>query len=440
MRRPQAASSLFRKTPMPVLEGCKHSLDIEVPVDEVRRETERVVSDIQKKAHLPGFRPGKAPVSIIRTRFGQQIRQEVLEQLVPKAFHKRADEEHLKIVGTPSVTDVHFHDNEPLRFKAEFEVMPEYELGEYRDLPVEYEDPVVTDDDVNARLEEVRERRAEYVNEDPRPIQDGDFALVSLESIAGVDGKPIKNDEMMLHIGDPETFAEFTENLRGVTPVEEREIDVTYPEDYGEERIAGKTVRFRVEVKGIRRKEVPELNDDFAQDVGDFQTVDELRDAIRKSIYAERQYTAQRQAKDTLIDEMIKRHDFPVPDAFVERQIELTVENYVRRLAGQGVDPRQLNLDWRKIKESQRDRAIHDVKASLLIDRVADAEAIHATQDEVDREVQRLARSEREPVAAMRIKLEKDGGLARIANHIRTEKTLNFLFENARKSPKPASA
>jgi trigger factor len=421
---------------MPVLEGCKHTLDIEVPVEEVQRETERVVSDIQKKAHLPGFRPGKAPVSIIRTRFGQQIRQEVLEQLLPKAFNRRADADHLKVVGTPSVTEVHFHDNEPLRFKAEFEVMPEFELGEYRNIPVEYEDPEVTDDEVNARIEEIRDRKAEYINEDPRPIQDGDFAVVSLESIGGVEGEPIKNDEMMLHIGDAETFPEFTENLRGVTPGEERELEITYPEDYAQERIAGKTVRFRVNVKGIRRKETPELNDEFARDLGDFQTLEELREQIRKSIYSEKQYSAQRDAKDKAVEDLVSRHEFPVPEAWVERQIELTVENHIRRLAGQGIDPRKLNLDWTKIKESQRDKAVHDVKASLLLERVADAESIHATQDEVDREVQRLARSEREPVAATRMKLEKDGSLGRIANHIRTEKTLSFLFENARKLPK----
>jgi trigger factor len=421
---------------MPVLEGCKHTLDIEVPVDEVKRETERVIADIQKKAQLPGFRPGKAPVSIIRTRFGQQIRQEVLEQLLPKAFNRRADADHLKVVGTPSVTDVHFHDNEPLRFTAEFEVMPEFELAEYRDVPVEYEDPEVTEDEVNARIEELRERKAEYVNQDPRPIQDGDFAVVSLHSIGGIEGEPIKNDEMMLHIGDAETFTEFTENLRGVTPGEEREFEVTYPEDYAQERIAGKTIRFHVDVKGIRRKETPELNDEFARDLGDFQTLEELREQVRKSLYAEKQYSAQREAKDKVLEELIKRHEFPVPETWVERQIELTVENHIRRLAGQGLDPRKLNLDWTKIKESQRERAVRDVKASLLVERIADAESIHATQDEVDRDVQRLARAEREPVAAMRMKLEKDGGLGRIANHIRTEKTLNFLFENARKLPK----
>jgi trigger factor len=424
---------------MPVIEGCKHSLEIEVPVEDVKAETERVLSNIQKRATLPGFRPGKAPASIIRTRFSETIRQEVLEHLVPKAFRARTEQDNLRVVGTPNLTEVHFHDNEPLRFKAEFEVAPDLELKEYRDLPVEYEDAQVADEDVNQRIEQLRERKADYVNLDPRPIEDGDFAVVHLKSIAGIDGEPIDNDEMMLHIGDAETFPEFTENLRGVSPGETREFDVKYPDDYPQERIAGKTVRFHAEVKGIRKKELPELNDEFAQDLGDYQTIDELRDAVRKAILAERTYEAQRQAKDKLVDELVNRHEFPVPEAYVDRQIEVDVEQRVRALAAQGVDPRNLKLDWNKVRESARERAVHAVKASLLLEQVAEREAIHATQDEVDRELQRIAKAEREPVAALRMKYEKDGTLGRIANHIRTEKTLNFLFENARKVPKPAA-
>ena len=421
---------------MPVTEGLKHTLEIEVPVDEVRRETERIISEIQKRAKLPGFRPGKAPASIIRTRFAEQIRQDVLESLLPKAFNKRAEEEHLHVVGRPGVTEVHFHEGEPLRFKAEFEVAPQFEIADYRELPVEYDEPQVTDEEVAPRIESIRERKADYLNEDPRPLADGDYAVVHLQSVGGIEGPPIDNDDMMLHIGNPETFPEFTENLRGVSPGEEREFEVRYPDDYGEERIAGKSVRFHVTVKGLRRKEVPELNDEFAQDLGDYQTLDELRDAVRKAILAEKTYEAQREAKDKLVEELVKRHDFPVPEAWVDRQTEIAVENRLRALAAQGADLKKLNVDWSRVRESHRERAAHDVRASLLLERVANAENIHATNDEVDREVQRIARQEREPVAALKLKYEKDGTLDRIASHIRTEKTLNFLFENARKLPK----
>jgi trigger factor len=429
---------------MALVEGCKHSLELTVPVAEVERETERVVAEIQKKVKLPGFRPGKAPVGLVKSRFAADIRQDVLEKLVPRVFRAAIEKDNLQMVGQPDITDVHFHAGEPLRFKAEFEVAPTFDLQDYRGLVVNYAEPEVSDADVAARLEELREQKAEYVNEEPRPLADGDHALVSLESLSGVAEK-ISQDELMLKIGDESTMPAFTENLRGAAPDESREFDVTYPEDYERKPLAGRTVRFRATVKAVRRKEPPELNDEFAKDLGDYQTLDELRDAVRKSILREREHRAQEDAKHRLIDKLVDLHDFPVPTAYVDRQIEINVENQLRAMAGQGIDPRSIKLDWQKVRETQKDKAARDVKASLLLDKVADREAIGATQEEIDREVQRIARQQREAVAVVRAKLQKDGALGRIAGHIRTEKTLNFLFEHARKeaaksnSPESAS-
>jgi trigger factor len=193
-------------------------------------------------------------------------------------------------------------------------------------------------------------------------------------------------------------------------------------------------VKFRAVVKGVRRKELPELNDEFAQDLGDYRNMEEVKEAIRKGIFSQRQYDAQQEAKNKIIDKLVDKHEFPVPQVFVERQIENRLEQSLRGLAAQGVDPRSLKLDWEKAKESQREKAIREVKASLLLSRVAEREAIHATREEVDKEVERAARQQREPVAAVQMKFEKDGTLGRLANHIQTEKTLNFLFEHARKT------
>lgn len=418
---------------MPLIEGCKHEIEIIVPLDEVNHETEHVIADVRKKAHLPGFRPGKAPASIIKSRFKDAIRQDVLEHILPKAFRKKADEEHWNVVGTPNVTDIHFHDGEPLRFKAEFEVAPDFEVSNYRGVEVPYAEPQVSDEDVDKRIEEIRERKAEYVNEDPRPLASGDHTVVSVESVSGVEGEPIRSDEMPLHLGNPETLPEFNEHLVGMSPDDEKEFDVTYPADYGQERLAGKTVRFKVKVKSVRRKELPELNDEFARDLGDYQNLDELRDAIRKAIFAEREYAAQQEAKGKIVDVLVKSHEFPVPNAYIDFQIENNVRRSVREITGRDMDPRSLNLDWAKLREQQGERATQDVKASLLLEKVADVESIHATNEEVDRELQRIAKAEREAVAALRMRFEKDGTLGRIASRIRTEKVLSFLFEHARK-------
>jgi trigger factor len=417
-----------------LVEGCKHSLEISIPVPDVESELGRVTADVQKRAKLPGFRPGKAPTSIIRKQFAGDIRQQVLENLIPSFLQRQFEAENLNVVGTPDIKDVHFHDGEPLRFKAEFEVVPEIELGDYRGVEVPYAEPQVSEEDIDKRVEELREQKAQYVNVDPRPVEDGDHAVVALESLSGVDGDPVKTDEMVLEIGGEDTFPAFTENLRGVTPGEEREFDVIYPEDYGAKKLAGKTVKFHATLKGIRRKELPDVNDEFAQDLGDYRDVGELREAIRKSIFSQREFETQQEAKNKIVDKLVDAHDFPIPEVFVERQVKNRMEQTLRAMAGEGVDPRSIKLDWKKVMETQREKALREVKASMLLSKVSEREAINATRDEVDREVERAARQQKEPVAALRMKFEKDGTLGRIASHIQTEKTLTFLFEQARKT------
>jgi trigger factor len=417
-----------------LVEGCKHSLAISIPVEVVETETSRVVDDIQKRAKLQGFRPGKAPANLIRKQFAGDIRQKVLESLIPVHLQKQLDAENLSVVGTPDIGDIHFHASEPLKFTATFEVYPTVELGEYHNVEVPYHDPEVTDADIATRIDEIREQKAQYINIDPRPVVDGDFAVVSLESLAGVEGEPVKTDEMVLEIGATETFAAFTENLRGLTPGDEKDFEVAYPEDYGSEKLAGKTVKFHAVLKGLRRKELPDLDDEFAQELGDYRTVDELKEAVRKAIFSQRQSEAQQEARNRIMDKLVDAHDFPVPEAFVERQIKTRVEQRLRAMAEQGIDPLKLKLDWDKVKESQRDKAIREVKASILLGKVSERESIHATRDEVDAEVEKVARQQRKPVAAVHMEFEKDGTLGRIASHIQTDKTLNFLFEHARKT------
>ena len=414
-------------------ENCKRTIEITVPAAEVDQETERVVGSLRGRAKLPGFRPGKVPANIIRTRFAGEIREEVVRSLVPKHFHKRAEDQNLRVVGTPDIVDVHYHAGEPLTFKAEFEVLPEFELQDYRGLTVPYREPEVTEEQVAKRLEELREQKAEFINETPRPAADGDYVVVSLEAAGQVEERLRKQDEVVVEIGGADTLEAFTTNLRGMSPGEEKEFDVSYPEDFGDAKLAGRTVRFQARITGLRRKELPALNDAFAADLGDFKDLEELRAEVRKGLQREQEYLAQQRAKSQLVEQLVKAHDFPVPEALVERQIQGQVEQYLRSLSAQGVDLETVKLDWNKVRDSQRERALGEVKASMLLDRIAEREAIQITNEEVDHEVQRVARQGREAVAVTRRRLEEDGGLRRIALRIRTEKTLNFLFEHARK-------
>jgi trigger factor len=424
-----------------LIEGCKHQLEITIPSDAVTAEIERAAGTIQKKAHLKGFRPGKAPLSIVKQNFGGEIRQEAIDKLIPDFLEKAVEKEGLAVVSRPNVKDLHWHDDNEVHFKVEFEVNPTFELGEYRGLRVPYAEPVVTEEDIEQRLTEIRESKAEFVNVDPRPAQDGDHCLVALESISGVEGEPVRQDELNIEIGGKDTFEAFSNALRGAQPGDVVQAEITYPEEYAAPRLAGKTVQFNVTLKTIRLKELPELNDEFAKDLGDFQELGELKDEVRKSIFREREYVAQTEAKNKLVDALVDAHVFPVPEVFVDRQVESIVEGRLRELAGQGVDVKKLKLNWEEIRTAQMERATRDVRGSLLLGRIADVESIHVTEDEMDAQVQAVARSRREPVAAVRKQLTEDGTLNRIASRMRTDKVLNYLFEHAvKEAPAPAAA
>jgi trigger factor len=404
-----------------------------VGILEIAAETERVAAQYQQQVRLPGFRPGKAPASMVKTKFAADIKQQVVENLVPKVFRAYAEKEKLNVVGQPSVTDIHYHEGEPMKLKAEFEVAPEFELTVYKGIEVPYDQPTVSDEDIEARLNAIREQKADYVNIDPRAVANGDFAVVALKSLAGVDGPPIDQDELMLEVGGEETLPEFNTALLGMNPGEDKEVDVAYPEDYGAERLAGKTVKFHLTLKMLRRKELPDANDDFAKDIGDYQSIAEVRDEIRKSILREREFVAQQEAKNKVVEKIVETHAFPVPDAYIDHQIKANLETRLRELAGQGADLSKLKLDWEKVREAQSEQATKEVRASLLLDKIAERESIVVTEDEMDREIQKVARAEREPVPTVRKKLEEKGGLNQLAARIRTDKTLNLLFDEAKK-------
>jgi trigger factor len=411
---------------------CKRSLEFEIPLDQVEKAEEQATESIKGRVRLPGFRPGKAPMSIVKSRFQSEIRSEVIETLVPKAFRERVSKEEIKVIGTPDIKELHFEAGEPIRFKAEFEVAPEIELGTYRGLPVQYVEPTVIDEEIDHRLESMRETKAEYVNIDPRPIENGDFVVIHLRSIEGL-AEPVDQDDLQLEVGGADTLPTFTEQMLGTEPGQTKEFDLTYPEDYGSERLAGKTVKFELTPKTIRKKELPALDDEFARDLGDYQSLEELKESIRKAIFHEKQLAAQQTAKEAILDKLVESHEFPVPETYVDYQIENQTRSRLRELTGQDVDLSKLKLDWKEIREKQHDKAVRNVKAALLLDKIAEAEGVHVTKDEIDHELQHIARRERETVPAIRARFEKDGTISRIADNMRTEKTLSLLFEQATK-------
>ena len=420
-------------SPAEAKDNCVREVEVEVAAEIVARETETIVEKFRGAARLPGFRKGKVPASIIRGRFAEEVKNEVVDVLVPRYFREEVKKLGLEPVSSPRVTDLSLNDGEPLRFKASFEVMPEIELGAYQELRAENKGVSVSDQDVEHALEHLREQNATYSPIEGRPLTDGDWAQVSFRGAPkSGDAKPVSVDEVMVEIGGANTVPEFNENLRGANEGDERAFDVAYPAEFSDKRLAGQTFHYTVQVRGIKKKELPELDDTFARALGEFPTVDDLRKKIREQLEAERRHEAEHEAKEKLIDELVRRHEFPVPEALVERQVELRLERGLRALAAQGMrteDMRRMNLE--RLRAGQRESAVREVKASLLLDRIAEREQVEVTEQEIDSEVEALARQMRQTPEAIRARLTREGALDRIRNRIRHEKTLDLLYRRS---------
>jgi trigger factor len=416
-------------------DSVKREISVEIPADEVARETETIVQKYQKVARLPGFRAGHVPASIIRQRFKEDLKSDVVEALVPRYFRKEAEKLGMIPVSQPRVTDLHIHEGEPLRFKASFEIMPEIKIEGYRELRADHPEIVVKDEEVEEALNSVREQHATFTSVEGRPLAEGDFAQSSMDG-KPKDGddktQPVHMDEVLIEIGGKNTVPEFTQNLRGANAGDEREFEVSYPEDSNDKRLAGKTFVYTVKIQAIKQKSLPELNDDFAKELGEFTSVDQVRKQIRDNMEAERKHTAEREAKDKLVAELVKRNDFEVPESLVDRQIDLRLERGLRALAAQGMKMEDMKkMDLPRLRAGQRDQAVQDVKSSLLLERIAELEKIDAGEDEVNHELEALAQQTKQTSEAVRARLTQDGGLDRIRNRIRSEKTLDFLYHQS---------
>ncbi len=415
---------------------CKREIDLEIPADQVQKAADKITRDIIKVARIPGFRPGKAPVTLVRRRFADDIQGEVVQSLVPEYLEKALVEKNLNPITRPEVDKIEFKDGEPLKVHAVFEVLPEFELGEYKNLTVQVDEIAAGDAEVDKAIEEMRERAATFVPVEGRAAKDGDSVLIKLKGTPAEGGDPVEADNVMVPLGAEETLASFTENLRGTTAGETKTFRATYPEDYPDKKLAGKAYDFTVDIQSIKEKKLPELNDEFvkeaAGDNAELKTLDELRAKLRESIEASRDHQQKTQAQDRILEQLTKSHDFPVPEALIEGQMDTRVERMVRTFAAQGIDPRGMNVDWAGIRGKQRDRAVTDVKAELILDRIATAENIDATDEEIEKEIEHLAQHRGESATAMRARLTKEGTLDTMKSKLRSNKTIDWLYSNAR--------
>jgi len=442
----------------PMDEACKREVEVEIPAEVVSKQQEAIVKQYARQARVPGFRKGKVPTSVVKNRYNNEVTSDLVESLVPQYFREAVLKAGYRPVSQPAIYGLEFTPGEPMRFKAAFEVLPEFELADYSTIKVEKPEIKVTDEEVEAELKQLQERQASFdpVNDD-RGAEKGEFVQVSFEAKPkGMDAaeaagektesagpeqaspgadqgratQPVQMDEVLVEIGGANTIPEFTEHLSGAKAGDERSFEVNYPDDFYDKRLAGQSFSYKVKINAIKKKTLPELNDEFAKELSqEFKGLDELKERIREGMAAERNHQAEHDVKGKMLDDLLAKHEFAVPRSLVEHQIDLRLERGLRALAAQGMKPEDMKrMDFGRLRAGQREAAIKEVKSNVLLAKIAVKENLQVSDEELDQEIAGMAQQMQQPLEEVKRRILQDNGAERLRERMRTEKALNFLY------------
>lgn len=413
----------------------RRDLTVEVPADVVAQAIGQAAAKLGRQARIPGFRPGKVPVNVIRQRFKPQIMQDVAEHLVSKAVGEALLDKGVEPIGTPDIKDLVLEEGKPLTFRATFDIVPGFDPGDLTTIAVTEPSRIIDDEAVNQSLERLRERHARYEPVDGSTVEAGHTVVVGLERQGtdkdGKTGDVDKHEQVNIELGAPSNPPGFDQEVIGMTPGASKSFTITYPDDHAAAELAGGTVDYTVHLKEIKQRVVPALDDDFAKDIGDFESLDGLRARVRSDLEQEAMHAAERQVRQDALKQLATRVPFAAPESLIEREIDRRLEDFARRLMEQRIDPRQANIDWNAFRDGQRAPATEAVASAMVLDEIARREQITVSDEELDAELQRYSQQTGHSSASIRARLEKDGELGRLAAGLRREKAVASVLSRA---------
>jgi trigger factor len=410
----------------------RKSLTFEIPQDVVDAEINRVAKTYTQKARLPGFRPGKVPATIIKQRFRDQILHDVMHGLIPRAVDDALQQRGIEPVDTPAIKDVALKEGQPMTFTATVDTVPSFDPGDLSTIELRARATSVDEDAVDKMMERLRDRAAKFEPVEGRPVAEGDAVVADIERHEAGQSERDRHDNVTLELGAPTNPPGFDAQVIGLQIGDTKTFDIQFPEGYPVEEMAGKNVTYHVSVKEIRHKVLPSLDDEFAKDLGEFDSLDALRVRVRSDLETEAEESGRRQVRNELLSQLASRVSFPVPDSLVEREIDRRLEEFARQLVQQHIDPREAGIDWGQFREAQREAARSAVASGLVLDQLARRESLTVSAEDVDKEIEQFASRAGRTPAAVRAQIEKEGGLGRLTAGLRREKAVDLALSRAK--------
>jgi trigger factor len=415
------------------ISSIKKKVNVEITDERVTQEVDSLYSELGKKAKIKGFRPGKVPRNILERHFKDYIKTEVIQKLIENTYPEALSEIQLHPVSNPTIDPGELEMGKPFHYSATIEVKPDIKLEEYTGLNIEGKKDEAKDEEVEERLKSLQNLHANLKTiAEARPIRSGDFVIIDYE--ARMNNKPLEEGKAVnftVEVGSGRFIQELEEKLVGLKPEEERELEISFPEDYGYKKWAGKTLVFHVKVKEIKEKILPLLDDEFAKDLGDYSSLEELRLKLKTEIEKQKELALEQQLKDQMVDQLLQKNSFEVPESLVEEQVRALVSDTKMKLATQGVDFKNLGVSEEKLQEDYREMAKKQVRTFLLLEKVADREGITVTDEEAESRLRDISERIHQKFDVVKRYYEKNGLMPEIKAGIMSEKTLNFLLQKA---------
>src|SRR5579872_3387508 len=378
------------KTEFADVNATRKTVRVEIPSDVVTSEIDRIAKDYSRKARVPGFRPGKTPPRVIKQRYKDQILHDVAHDLIPRAVDDALREKGMEAVDTPDVRDVNIEEGQPLTFTASFDTVPEFDPGDLKTIAFRRASNAITDEAVDLSLQRLRDRAARFEPVEGRGVDHGDTVVLDLDRL-DPGGKPDTHKDVSIEMGAKANPPGFDEQLLGLEVGATKSFTLHYPADYPIGELANTDVSYTVTIKGLKRRVLPELDDEFAKDLGEFETLAALKTRVREDLEHEAKHAAEREDQAELMKQLASRVPFEIPASMIEREVDRRLEEFARRLIDQNVDPRQAGIDWNAFRESQREVAREAVAAALVLDEITRREKLEVTESEIENEVARYA-------------------------------------------------
>ena len=407
-------------------------LDVELETERLAEEYEKGVARLRRTVKLPGFRKGKIPAEVIRRKFHSDVLSQAVQDLVSHTLAEALKERELYPLGDPRISDLESELGKPVKFRASFEVMPRVEASDYRDLEATERKTEVTEEQVDAGVEQLREQNARFDPVEGRGAQDHDFVMGDLTETGPDGGEPRKHEGVTIEVGSEAYHAKLHEALQGAEAGADVSFTAAFPAEHQDPERAGKTFEASFLVHEVKEKVLPEADDELAKDLGDFDTLDEVRAELRKQGEARAKHDDEQDLRGQLLDQLVAKNPFDPPSSLVDYEVESRLQSAAQDLQRRGIDPAQAGVDWNALRTEQRASAEAAVKATLLLDSIVEQESIEETEEELSAEIGRAAEALQKGPEAVRAQMMKDGTLDRIRSRLRREKAVDFIKSHAK--------